>query len=104
MQVVVLVNFFAVGIVFYRMRTVKSVAEKDLLETVQKWTRGVAILVPLLGLPWLFGLLMLADDRQLVLISAVIFNVFAVLQVSNLFSERSLRRRPLQHILQLIEL
>ena len=66
LQVVVCVNFLAVGIVFYRMRNVKCAKDKDLLKTVQKWTRGVAVLVPLLGLPWIFGLLMLANE----------FNVF----------------------------
>ncbi|OQR79584.1 hypothetical protein BIW11_00128, partial [Tropilaelaps mercedesae] len=62
------------------MRTVKSAHDEDLLRSVRKWARGIAVLVPLLGLPWLIGLFMYSANSYIVLGAAVGFNIFVVLQ------------------------
>lgn len=80
-QVVVCTNLLAISVVFYRMRTVKSARDEDLVRSACKWARGVAVLVPLLGLPWLVGLFMYSQDPYVVVGAAFLFNVFLVLQV-----------------------
>ncbi|XP_022699594.1 uncharacterized protein LOC111266396 isoform X3 [Varroa jacobsoni] len=83
--VVVCTNLLAISVVFYRMRTVKSARDEDLVRSACKWARGVAVLVPLLGLPWLVGLFMYSQDPYVVVGAAFLFNVFLVLQGPGIF-------------------
>uniref|UniRef100_V5H823 Putative latrophilin-3 n=2 Tax=Ixodes ricinus TaxID=34613 RepID=V5H823_IXORI len=81
---VICLNFGALGLVLWKMSHVKAVVEKSTIEKVRNWVRGTLILLPILGLTWLLGFLMLGSDK-LYEVGAYLFTVFNSLQGLGIF-------------------
>ncbi|XP_049517695.1 uncharacterized protein LOC119441924 isoform X2 [Dermacentor silvarum] len=81
---VVLLNLGALILVLWKMSHVRCVVEKTTAEKVQNWVRGTFILLPILGVTWLFGFLMLGDDK-LHTVGAYLFTIFNSLQGLGIF-------------------
>lgn len=81
---VICLNVGALGLVHWKMSHVRMVVEKSTLEKVQNWIRGTVILLPILGLTWLLGFLMLGSNR-LYQVGAYLFAAFNSLQGLGIF-------------------
>ncbi|XP_075538006.1 uncharacterized protein LOC142572637 isoform X2 [Dermacentor variabilis] len=81
---VVLLNLGALVLVLWKMSHVRCVVEKTTAEKVQNWVRGTFILLPILGMTWLFGFLMLGDNK-LHTVGAYLFTIFNSLQGLGIF-------------------
>ncbi|KAM7300981.1 uncharacterized protein ISCGN_016554 [Ixodes scapularis] len=81
---VICLNMGALGLVLWKMSHVRAVVEKSTIEKVRNWVRGTVILLPILGLTWLLGFLMLGSDN-LYRVGAYLFTVFNSLQGLGIF-------------------
>ncbi|XP_049270166.1 adhesion G protein-coupled receptor L3-like [Rhipicephalus sanguineus] len=78
---VILLNVGALCLVLWKMSHVRLVVEKSTAEKVKNWVRGTFILLPILGVTWLFGFLMLGD-KDLHRVGAYLFTIFNCLQAT----------------------
>ncbi|XP_070388294.1 uncharacterized protein [Dermacentor albipictus] len=81
---VVLLNLGALVLVLWKMSHVRCVVERTTAEKVQNWVRGTFIMLPILGMTWLFGFLMLGDNK-LHTVGAYLFTIFNSLQGLGIF-------------------
>ncbi|XP_075744722.1 uncharacterized protein LOC119178622 isoform X3 [Rhipicephalus microplus] len=81
---VILLNVGALCLVLWKMSHVRLVVEKSTAEKVKNWVRGTFILLPILGVTWLFGFLMLGD-KDLHRVGAYLFTIFNCLQGLGIF-------------------
>ncbi|XP_077515090.1 uncharacterized protein LOC144125507 isoform X2 [Amblyomma americanum] len=81
---VIVLNVGALCLVLWKMSHVRLVVEKSTAEKVQNWVRGTFILLPILGVTWLFGFLMLGNEN-LHTVGAYLFTIFNSLQGLGIF-------------------
>lgn len=81
---VIFLNLGALFLVLWKMSHMRLVVEKSTAEKVQNWVRGTFILLPILGVTWLFGFLMLGTETMH-LTGAYLFTIFNSLQGLGIF-------------------
>ncbi|XP_077556833.1 adhesion G protein-coupled receptor L1-like isoform X2 [Haemaphysalis longicornis] len=78
---VIFLNLGALLLVLWKMSQTQLLVDKSTAEKVKSWLRGTFILLPILGITWLLGFLMLGSN-SLYKTGAYIFTIFNSFQES----------------------
>ncbi|XP_077556447.1 adhesion G protein-coupled receptor L3-like isoform X2 [Haemaphysalis longicornis] len=81
---VIALNLGALLLALRKMSQTRLLMDKSTAEKVQNWLRGTFILLPILGITWLLGFLMLASP-SMHLTGAYLFTIFNSLQGLGIF-------------------
>ncbi|XP_077556832.1 adhesion G protein-coupled receptor L1-like isoform X1 [Haemaphysalis longicornis] len=81
---VIFLNLGALLLVLWKMSQTQLLVDKSTAEKVKSWLRGTFILLPILGITWLLGFLMLGSN-SLYKTGAYIFTIFNSFQGLGIF-------------------
>ncbi|XP_077556442.1 uncharacterized protein LOC144170482 isoform X2 [Haemaphysalis longicornis] len=93
---VIVLNLGTLLATLWKMSQTELLIEKSTAEKVQNWLRGTFILLPILGITWLLGFLMLASP-DMHLTGAYLFTIFNSLQGLGIFVCHVLLKKKARH-------